>query len=280
MAAAALKISAADVSRTAGAATHGDIANAGAIHANIPETLRAAAYAPERAQQVIFALTLEADAGTRTAQLRIVEKYYDAAVRTGVEQLASEVAQLNPLQRLPLAALAFPALRRRPRPQLQSFLVALNQLIQADGRVELEEYCLGKLIAVQVIDALDPSKTRPSGSVKLPACAAELGDVFAILAEHGSDNPADAQRAYLLGMHEVLPDVVPAYSPPQEWALALDRALPRLDQLAPAGKELVVRGLAQAIGADGVVTIAEAELLRTICAALHCPLPPMLDLAA
>jgi hypothetical protein len=188
--------------------------------------------------------------------------------------------QLHPLQRLPLAQLAFPALRRRPRPALQSFLVALNHLIQADGKVELEEYCLGKLIAVQVVDALDPSKARPSGSAKLPACAQDLADVFAIVAQRGSNDAADAQRAYLLGMHEVLPDAIPVFAPAAEWAAAMDRALPKLDQLTPAGKELVVRGLAQTIGADGVVTVTEAELLRTVCAALHCPLPPMFNQAA
>jgi len=171
-------------------------------------------------------------------------------------------------------------LRRRPRPALQTFLIALNQVIQADGKVELDEYCLGKLIAVQVVDALDPSKAKPSGSLKLPAIAAEIADVFSIVAQHGSDDAADAQRAYLLGMHEVLPDAIPVYAPPAEWGFAMDRALPKLDLLAPAGKELVVRGLAQTIGADGVITVTEAELLRTICAALHCPLPPILNQAA
>ena len=58
---------------------------------------------------------------------------------------------------------------------------------------------------------------------------------------------------------------------------ALDRALPRLDRLGAAGKELVVGGLVRAISADGTVSVAEAELLRTICAALHCPLPPLLQ---
>ena len=100
------------------------------------------------------------------------------------------------------------------------------------------------------------------------------------MAQQGGDDAADAQRAYLLGMHEVLPDAIPIYAPPAEWAFSMDRALPRLDLLAPAGKELVVRGLAQTIGADGVITVSEAELLRTICAALHCPLPPLLNQAA
>jgi Zn-dependent protease with chaperone function len=273
-------ISAARVAAQAGALDKADITNAGMIHASLPESLRAAAGSQERSVQVIFALALSADAGVRERQLGMVEKYTDAATRAGIEQLLGELQQLNPLQRLPLAQLAFPALRRRPRPALQSFLVALNHVIQADGEVKLEEYCLGKLIAVQVVDALDPSKARPSGSAKLPACAAELVDVFAIVAQRGGSDAADAQRAYLLGMNEVLPDAIPVYAPSAGWAAALDRALARLDQLTPAGKELVVRGLAQTIGADGVVTVTEAELLRTICAALHCPLPPMIDLAA
>jgi Zn-dependent protease with chaperone function len=275
-----LNLSAAQISQHTGTLGSNDLTNAGVIHASMPEGLRAAAGSVDRAVQLIFALALHADPAVRARQLAIVEKYIDAGTRAGTEQLAGDLPQLHALQRLPLAQLAFPALRRRPRPQLQTFLIALNQLMQADGRIELEEYCLGKLITVQVVDALDPSRARPSGSAKLPTCAADLADVFALVARHGTDDDADAQRAYLLGMHEVLPDTMPAYAPPQEWVLALDRALMKLDQLTPAGKELVVRGLAQAVGADGVITVAEAELLRTICAALHCPLPPMVDGAA
>ena len=275
-----LNLSAAQISQHTGTLNRDDLTNASAIHASLPDSLRAAAGSVDRAAQLIFALALNTDAALRSRQLGIVEKYIDTATRNGTEQLTGDLSQLHPLQRLPLAQLAFPALRRRPRPQLQTFLIALNQLMQADGRIELEEYCLGKLITVQVMDALDPSKTRPSGSAKLPACAADLADVFALVARHGTHDDAEAQRAYLLGMHEVLPDTIPAYAPPQEWVLALDRALMKLNQLTPAGKELVVRGLAQAIGADGVITVAEAELLRTICAALHCPLPPMADQAA
>jgi len=275
-----VKQAAAQVSEQAGTLDKADVTNAGAIHSGLPEPLRVAAYSAERSSQLIFALALGADAAARAGQLGIVEKYADAATRAGVEQLGADVARLHPLQRLPLAQLAFPALRRRPRPALQNFLVALNQVIQADGKVELDEYCLGKLIAVQVVDALDPSKARPSGSSRLPAVAAELADTFSVVAQHGSDDAADAQRAYLLGMHEVLPDAIPVYAPPLDWAAAMDRALPKLDLLSPAGKELVVRGLAQAIGADGVITVTESELLRTICAALHCPLPPMFNQAA
>jgi hypothetical protein len=197
-----------------------------------------------------------------------------------VAEIAGEIDGLHPMQRLPLAQLAFPALRRRPRPQLQSFLIALNELIQADGRVQLQEYCLVKLVGVQVIDALDPSKARTSGSNKLTDCKAEITAVLAIIARYGNDDAGEAERAYLLGMHEVLPDAIDIYKPPDDFALVLDRALPKLDLLAPMGKELLVKGLTRAIGADGKVAVSEAELLRTICAALHVPLPPQLEQAA
>src|SRR5262249_23920124 len=149
-------------------------------------------YMSERAPQVIYALALDAnDAALREKQLNLIAKAHDANARDGVEEIAAEVATLHPLERLPLAQLTFPVLRRRPRPQLQAFPITLNKLIQADGGVQLEEYCLARLIAVQVVDALDPSKTKPSGSLKLTTCAQEIADLFAIMAGYGNDTEAD-----------------------------------------------------------------------------------------
>ena len=257
-----------------------DYRTANAIHDTISEKLRALAYMGTRCQQVVFALAIDTEATMRGQQLGLLEKRFDANVRKGVEEVLAETDALHPMQRLPLAQLAFPALRRQSRPQLQTFLIALNELIQADGETHLEEYCLAKLVTVQVMDALDPSKARPTGSSKLTTCASEAADAIAIVAEYGADNEADAERAYLVGMNEVLPDNIAPYVQRAEWMTALDRALPMLDALTPAGKELLVRGLTAAIGADGKVSVTEAELLRTICAALHCPLPPQLDQAA
>jgi hypothetical protein len=188
-----------------------------------------------------------------------------------------DVAELHPMQRLPLAALAFPALRRRPRAQVHAFTATLDALIHADGRVGLDEYCLATLVRVQVVDALDPAANSRIGRVKLPEVEAELRDVLAILARYGHDDEASARRAWFEGMREALPNASTDYAPPQRWSEALDRALPRLDLLAPAGKELVVGAMTRAISADGTVAVAEAELLRTVCAALHCPLPPLLQ---
>ena len=247
------------------------------IHAAIPAPLREAAAQPEQAMALIFALLLNDETDLRVRQLDLLGARYDAGTRALVDALATQLVDLHPMQRLPLAALAFPGLRRRPRPQLTTFMIALCELIDADGRVTLDEYCLAKLIGLQVMDALNPAATQGVGRQKLSGVETELKDLLAIVAHYGHANATDAQRAYALGLREVLPDALIAYAPPQEWALALDRALPQLDLLAPAGKELVVRALTCAISADGIVSVAESELLRTVCAALHCPLPPLLQ---
>lgn len=265
------------VSRQVGNPGTDDQRAAAAIHRAIPDPLREAAYRQERAMAVIFALLLGQESAVRARQLQTIEQRFDRGTRADVQALAIGVAALHPVQHLPLAALAFPALRRRPRPQLQVFLAVLQELIAADGQVSLAEYCLARLIRVQVIEALDPSATQIVGRLKLPQVAAELADVFATLAQKGHADPAVALRAYRLGLHEALPASTAPYAPPANWGAALDQALPRLDRLAPAGKELVVRGLTAAISEDGVMSVAEAELLRTICASLHCPLPPILQ---
>lgn len=276
-ASAEMRLSAVAVAEQVGHPDSGDYRAAAALSQAIPAALGAAAHGREQSVSVVFALLLNADDAVRRRQLDLIGHYYDAGTAAEVEALAAQTAALHPMQRLPLAAMAFPALRRHPRPKLQVFVIVLKQLIKADGRVSLQEYCLAKLVGIQVIDALNPSATRVMGRIRLSEAAAELRDLFSVVAEYGHDDAESARRAYVLGINEVLPAEKPSYAPPRDWAMALDRALPRLDLLAPAGKELVVRGLTHAISADGVVSVNEAELLRTVCAALHCPLPPVLQ---
>jgi hypothetical protein len=56
-----------------------------------------------------------------------------------------------------------------------------------------------------------------------------------------------------------------------------DAALAALKRLAPLEKAILIRGLFAAVTADGVIRVAEAELMRLVGAVLDCPLPPLLD---
>jgi uncharacterized membrane protein YebE (DUF533 family) len=65
------------------------------------------------------------------------------------------------------------------------------------------------------------------------------------------------------------------YVPPGDAWQALDAGWEPLNSLNPRNKQVLVEALVAAVSADGVLTAEEAELLRTACALLRCPLPPL-----
>lgn len=186
---------------------------------------------------------------------------------------------LHPILRLPLAALAFPVLRLRPRPELDVFLDAANAMVFADGDVSLFEYCLGRLLTVQVRESLDPSRHARFGRRKPHDVRHEIATLLAVVAQAGHADAGSGQRAYLAGLQRVLPRGHIGYAPPASGVQALGDVwmpLDALDALDPLAKQLLVEAITAAISHDGRVSVAEVELLRTICGVLHCPLPPML----
>jgi hypothetical protein len=101
--------------------------------------------------------------------------------------------------------------------------------------------------------------------------------LFATLAQLGAQDEHSARIAYEAGMTVVLPMRSPEYTALRDWPHQLSDALPRLEQLEPLAKKLLIDGLVKTITSDEVMTEAESELLRTVCALLHCPLPPLLS---
>lgn len=274
---AAFRLDSDRVTRQVGNPGEDDRSIASSISQSISSELRHAAETQEQAVALILALSLGAGITARDLGLALLADRYDAGTLQSVAHLSDFLQNIHPLQRLPLAAMAFPTLRRRPRAQLDALITALAMIIAADGLVNLGEYCLATLVRSQVIESLDPSSHAAIGRTRLPSLATELANLYAIVAQHGHDDETSASRAFQLGIEEAMPMSVIAYQPPSDWVASLDEALPKLDRLAPAGKELVIAGLVRAISSDGVVNVSEAELLRTICACLHCPLPPLLQ---
>ncbi len=72
------------------------------------------------------------------------------------------------------------------------------------------------------------------------------------------------------------PTQAPAFTPPANWPEALRLALLELTKLRPSAKKVLIEGLVRTVAHDRRLSVAEGELLRTVCAILHCPLPPIL----
>ncbi len=272
-----LPIRASAVIAQVGAPQENDYQRAGAINQAMPDDLQAASRSLDQAIPLVFALLLDSDAGIRAQQEASIRERHDDATLAKANALSARTASLHPMLRLPLAGLAFPLLRRRPRPELDTFIGTVDALVQADGQVSLFEYCLAVLLHRQLTESLDPSAHWSAGRRKLPEARSEIAMLLSVVAHFGQDSPIEAQRAYAAGMNNVLPDTSIAYAPPTDDVRVLDAVWPVLDALDPMGKSVLIEGLVAAVSLDGKVTVSESELLRTVCAVLHCPLPPMLE---
>jgi len=243
----------------------------------IPPSLMEAAHEPAEALKLVLALVLSDEAGQRAQQLVMARDTLSLSPGGGerIEALAREIANLAPALKLPLFELSFPTLRRRTPEELRQLAALVEKLCNVDGRISVFEYALARLLRLQLYEVLAPRARRaPVVAPKLFSLRVEAQSLLSVLARESTGDARKAQAAYEQGMRKLFQVQAPPYVPSVDW-LALDRALVRLDLLAPMAKQGLVEALAATVAHDGGVTLAEAELLRTICASLHCPLPPL-----
>jgi Zn-dependent protease with chaperone function len=256
-----------------------DYARAHALVSAIGDELRAAALHRDSAMPLLLGLLLDDDAGVRGLQHEAIASRLGQATAIEADHLRqAHLRMLHPMLRLPLAALAFPVLRRQARLALAAFLDTVHAVVHADDHVSLFEYCLGRLLDAQVREALAPARHVRFGRRKPGNVKHELSTLLAVVAQAGHpDDPAAARRAYLAGMQRVLPRDHLPYAPPLAGVQALDAVWAPLDALDPLAKQVMVEAITAAASHDGRIGVAESELLRTICGVLHCPLPAALE---
>ena len=267
------------VARQVAAPAADDYRRAHVLVASLDPGLQGLARQRDAVMPLLAALLLDADEAVAARQGAALAARCGQAVAERARELrATRLATLHPMLRLPLASLAFPVLRQRPRPELDAFLDAIEAMVHVDGQVSVFEYGLSRLLQVQVREALDPSRHVRFGRRKATGVRAEFATLLAVLAQAGHPGqPQAAQRAYLAGLQRVLPRDHLPYAPPAAGVQALDAVWEPLDALAPPAKQVLVEALVDAVSHDGQVSVAEAELLRTVCGVLHCPLPALLS---
>ncbi len=179
---------------------------------------------------------------------------------------------------MPLLEITFPALKRRPMPEL-AFLVELtNRLIEVDGDIDLYEFCFYRIMMSSLGQAIDPTGThgvRRSRRQDLQSAATEL---LRILADHGHDSDQERIAAFAAGIATLGPWAHGAkYESDRECSVAkLNNSLDVLLGLNSKGQESLLRAVSATAAHDGQISVAEAELIRAVCATLNYPLPPIL----
>ncbi len=272
------------VTESAGAPDPGQVAIAHVLHRGIDPMLYEAAHADREAPLLLMALVLSGDAEPRGEQLRYLQQQLGAERAARVASLADLVTRQGPQFRLPLLDLSFPTLRNRPDAELDFFLARLRTLVLADGRVQLFEYCLARIVERSLNHSRRPAGRQPHGRRRLDEAEIRpaLLRTFGILAAAGHRDAKSAAESLAAGLNQLMPQPGPGpaevrqlLQPGDGWQEQLDEALGALAELTPTAKRQLVEALVLTVSHDGRVTVAESELLRVFCAVLDCPLPPL-----
>ncbi|WFE43839.1 M48 family metallopeptidase [Verrucosispora sp. WMMD1129] len=257
------------------APTDSAYAHAAAILDRIPDPLLDRARDRQAAVPLLLGLLLSAEPTVQQHQYAAVAQRHGQELADAARRAADDLVEFPAELRLPLAELAFPALRERPDAELESLLAAVFTLIQADGAINVTEYCLSRLLLAELEESLRPDSRWRTDRRKLIDARSAAAALLAILAQVGHPDRPEAERAFQAGVGTLLPGTNLPYAPPENGVLALETAWPVLDGLRPADKERLVAATVAVISHDGTMTVPEIELLRTVCGLLHCPLPPM-----
>jgi len=152
-------------------------------------------------------------------------------------------------------------------------LALARKLIAADGRVTLPEFLLYTVLEARLGSGVQSA--RPLRYASLRDLSAEARLVLSLLATVRM--PEAPARAYHAGAGQL--DGAGS-EPLSRNELALDKvsaALHRLNLLAPLVKPQFIKACVAVAFADGSTNWRAASCLRTLCAALDCPLPPQVD---
>ena len=151
-------------------------------------------------------------------------------------------------------------------------------MIDVDGEVDLYEYCFYRVLRRAVGQAMEPAARPGPGRAARRDIRQAAIDLLAVVADYGNADEQSARAAFDAGKalfgkwaeeH--------TYSSKEAYSLStLDRSLDLLMTLRGKGRESMLKAVTTVAAHDNEITVEEAELIRTVCASLDVPLPPLL----
>jgi hypothetical protein len=246
------------------------------IRGSIPASLYDAAHSREFAYLLAIALVIDPSGRHTDRQMALIRDQVGMRRAEIVRRLFTELAESGTEYRLPLLGVSFPALKQRPAAELGFLIELTTRLIEVDGEFDLYEYCFHRFLTTNLSRATDPAATvRRVGQKQLRAAAIDL---LRILADYGHDDDAQRSAAFSAGTGTLGKWAAEYdFQSNRKYTISvLDHSLDVLVALNTKGKESLLRAIGATATHDNHVSVAEAELIRAVCASLDYPLPPIL----
>ncbi|GAA5444219.1 protease HtpX [Microbulbifer sp. NBRC 101763] len=239
---------------------------------SIPSGLQQAAHDPFAARALIYHLLLHKDGAERQVQRELLNKIAHPAVVREMRQLETQLESLPNSARLALLDLCVPALRALVPQQYQVFKRNLIKLLHSDGKIEIWEWALYRVL----MHALEGSPDRQRLSNKKGASKDANCFLLAAIAHSGNSEYLPAKRAYEQGLKALGIEVTPLPSHKDINLPRLDKAIAIAGQMKALDKPALLKAMVLTLSHNGVIKAEEIELLRAVADSLDCPMPPLL----
>jgi Zn-dependent protease with chaperone function len=243
----------------------------------IPETLYQQAHDPFGAIALCYSLIIHVEPELKAKQWQLIAQCDIKGIEPLMRQLHPVVERLNREVRLPLIELLLPALKCMSPEQYKVFKHTLLLLIRADKKTDLFEWCLFQLVRHYLAGEFETKKEAKPRFKEASALSDEYQIILSLLAHHGHEDSADAERAFNRGAGaaglynlRLLP----------EDACDLERFIKAVNRLAcayPVLKPRLITGIKNCIYQDGKVTAGEREIVSSIAAVMDAPAPLFLE---
>jgi hypothetical protein len=171
--------------------------------------------------------------------------------------------------------MCLPALKATSHNQYRRFKQTLLELIQADQRTELFEWCLYQLVR----HYLDPEfvlvpVSRPRYR-RLSKVTYHLRVVLSVLAHEGlSGQPPET--VFRVAADELALTELALMPREQATVPVFSRAVHELADCYPLLKPRILKAMALAAGYDGTLSAPEREIIAAMAAVMDCPVPDAL----
>ncbi len=249
---------------------------------DIPDTVRQALHEPYAARAVIYCLIIDNNPDVQKKQFQHLKEFADTGIYELSQKLFKTISQLDIKFRLPLIDIALPVLRQLSKSQYRLFKKNLNQLITADGKVDIFEWSLQKILLSNLEKELGEKKNHASkktaryGSLRSVKKHIEILISMLIYTCQKNKTPQDAEEiktAFRKAQQELKIKDLTLLPYEQINFGNLEQAIDTLTLLKPLQKPRLLKACLICMTQDQQYSTQEKELMRAIANTLDCPIP-------
>lgn len=259
-----------------GQPTEAHMAYAHELFESLPQPLVEAAHEPYGACAVLFGLLIDSNNEIRKQQLNYLLEHAGRNMAKLTHQLLCHLDEIRPEARLPLLDITLPSLREISQSQYEEFLKHLQQLIDADNKIDIFEWALQRIVTHRLNAHFYPKRPPSVLYRTLEPVESQVSILLSLLAYACGSHPQAVSEAFGQGQAHLQHLNLRLLEPKECNPKKLNAALDDLMRVAPNAKRQLILALAECVSADAEVTLSEGELLRAIAETLDCPMPPLL----